>query len=208
MEMKYPYQLPPLPYACGSLAPDIGEHTLCFHHDKHFRTYVDNLNTALADCPECQSKSLEELLRRLDELPDPKRTAIRNNGGGVYNHFLYFCGMSPCRSARPSGALGEAMERDFGSFENWKAEMKAAALGQFGSGYAWLVSENSGRLSVMKLPNQDCPLSMGLRPLLCLDVWEHAYYLDYQNRRADYVDNWFHRVNWHFVQERYEGGGR
>lgn len=208
MEMKYPYQLPPLPYAYGALIPDIGERTLCFHHDKHFRTYVDNLNTALADCPECQSKSLEELLRRLDELPDPKRTAIRNNGGGVYNHMLYFAGMCSCRSARPSGALGEAMERDFGSFENWKAEMKAAALGQFGSGYAWLVSENSGRLSVMKLPNQDCPLSMGLRPLLCLDVWEHAYYLDYQNRRADYVDNWFHRVNWHFVQERYEGGGR
>ena len=166
---------------------------------------MDNLNTPLADCPECQTKSLEELLRRLDELPDPKRTAIRNNGGGVYNHMLYFAGMCSCRSARPSGALGEAMERDFGSFENWKAEMKAAALGQFGSGYAWLVSENSGRLSVMKLPNQDCPLSMGLRPLLCLDVWEHAYYLDYQNRRADYVDNWFHRVNWHFVQERYEG---
>lgn len=208
MEMKYPYQLPPLPYAYGALIPDIGERTLCFHHDKHFRTYVDNLNTALADCPECQSKSLEELLRRLDELPDPKRTAIRNNGGGVYNHMLYFAGMCSCRSTRPSGALGEAMERDFGSFENWKAEMKAAALGQFGSGYAWLVSENSGRLSVMKLPNQDCPLSMGLRPLLCLDVWEHAYYLDYQNRRADYVDNWFHRVNWHFVQERYEGGGR
>ena len=132
---------------------------------------MDNLNTALADCPECQSKSLEELLRRLDELPDPKRTAIRNNGGGVYNHMLYFAGMCSCRSTRPSGALGEAMERDFGSFENWKAEMKAAALGQFGSGYAWLVSESSGRLSVMKLPNQDCPLSMGLRPLLCLDVW-------------------------------------
>ena len=129
MEMKYPYQLPPLPYACGSLAPDIGEHTLCFHHDKHFRTYVDNLNTALADCPECQSRPLEELLRHLDELPDPKRTAIRNNGGGVYNHFLYFCGMSPCRSARPSGALGEAMERDFGSFENWKAEIRPPPWG-------------------------------------------------------------------------------
>ena len=205
MEMKYPYQLPPLPYAYGSLAPDIGEHTLCFHHDKHFQTYVDNLNTALADCPECQSKSLEELLRRLDELPDPKRTAIRNNGGGVYNHMLYFAGMCSCRSTRPSGALGEAMERDFGSFENWKAEMKAAALGQFGSGYAWLVSESSGRLSVMKLPNQDCPLSMGLWPVLCLDVWEHAYYLDYQNRRAEYVDRWFERVNWPFAQERYEG---
>ncbi len=103
MEMKYPYQLPPLPYAYGSLAPDIGEHTLCFHHDKHFQTYVDNLNTALADCPECQSKSLEELLRRLDELPDPKRTAIRNNGGGVYNHMLYFAGMCSCRSTRPPG---------------------------------------------------------------------------------------------------------
>ena len=207
MEMKYPFQLPPLPYAYGALSPDIGERTLCFHHDKHFQTSVDNLNTALSDGPEYQSRPLEELLRRLDRLPDPKRTAIRSNGGGVYNHFLYFAGMCPCRSARPSGILAQAMDRDFGSFENWRLEMRAAALGQFGSGYAWLVSEPSGRLSVMKLPNQDCPLSMGLWPVLCLDVWEHAYYLDYQNRRADYVDNWFHRINWHFAQERYEGCG-
>ena len=174
-------------------------------HIKHFQTYVDNLNTALADCPECQSKPLDELLKNLDRLPDPKRTAIRNNGGGVYNHLLYFDGMCACHSSRPSGGLAMAMERDFGSFEGWKEQMKAAALGQFGSGYAWLVSETSGKLSVMKLPNQDCPLSMGLWPVLCLDVWEHAYYLDYQNRRAEYVDRWFERVNWPFAQERYEG---
>ena len=150
-------------------------------------------------------KPLDELLKNLDRLPDPKRTAIRNNGGGVYNHLLYFDGMCACHSSRPSGGLAMAMERDFGSFEGWKEQMKAAALGQFGSGYAWLVSETSGKLSVMKLPNQDCPLSMGLWPVLCLDVWEHAYYLDYQNRRAEYVDRWFERVNWPFAQERYEG---
>ena len=202
MEMKYPYQLPPLPYAYGSLAPDIGERTLCFHHDKHFQTYVDNLNTALADCPECQSKSLEELLRRLDELPDPKRTAIRNNGGGVYNHMLYFAGMCSCRSARPSGALVEAMERDFGSFENWKAEMKAAALGQFGSGWAWLVSGRDGVLSVQRTPNQDTPLP--LCPLLTCDVWEHAYYLQYQNRRGDYFEAWWRLIPWPEVSRLYE----
>ena len=205
MDMHYPYQLPPLPYAYEALSPNISGDTLHFHHDKHFQTYVDNLNTALADCPECQSKPLDELLKNLDRLPDPKRTAIRSNGGGVYNHLLYFDGMCACHSSRPSGGLAMAMERDFGSFEGWKEQMKAAALGQFGSGYAWLVSETSGKLSVMKLPNQDCPLSMGLWPVLCLDVWEHAYYLDYQNRRAEYVDRWFERVNWPFAQERYEG---
>ena len=194
MDMHYPYQLPPLPYAYEALSPNISGDTLRFHHDKHFQTYVDNLNTALADCPECQSKPLDELLKNLDRLPDPKRTAIRNNGGGVYNHLLYFDGMCACHSSRPSGGLAMAMERDFGSFEGWKEQMKAAALGQFGSGYAWLVSETSGKLSVMKLPNQDCPLSMGLWPVLCLDVWEHAYYLDYQNRRAEYVDRWFERI--------------
>lgn len=162
MDMHYPYQLPPLPYAYEALSPNISGDTLHFHHDKHFQTYVDNLNTALADCPECQSKPLDELLKNLDRLPDPKRTAIRNNGGGVYNHLLYFDGMCACHSSRPSGGLAMAMERDFGSFEGWKEQMKAAALGQFGSGYAWLVSETSGKLSVMKLPNQDCPLSMGL----------------------------------------------
>lgn len=204
MDMHYPYQLPPLPYAYEALSPNISGDTLHFHHDKHFQTYVDNLNTALADCPECQSKPLDELLKNLDRLPDPKRTAIRNNGGGVYNHLLYFNCLSPERGLRPSGGLAAALERDFGSYDDWRAAMKAAALGQFGSGYAWLVCERSGALSVLKTANQDSPLSLGLWPLLCVDVWEHAYYLDYQNRRPDYVERWFERIHWPFVQQRYE----
>lgn len=204
MDMHYPYQLPPLPYAYEALSPNISGDTLRFHHDKHFQTYVDNLNTALADCPECQSKPLDELLKNLDRLPDPKRTAIRNNGGGVYNHLLYFNCLSPERGLRPSGGLAAALERDFGSYDDWRAAMKAAALGQFGSGYAWLVCERSGALSVLKTANQDSPLSLGLWPLLCVDVWEHAYYLDYQNRRPDYVERWFERIHWPFVQQRYE----
>lgn len=204
MELCYPYQLPPLPYAYDALEDEISEKTLHFHHDKHLKSYIDNLNTALADRPEEQNKTLEELLRHLDRLSEPKRTAIRNNGGGVYNHLLYFDGMCACHSSRPSGGLAMAMERDFGSFEGWKEQMKAAALGQFGSGYAWLVCERSGALSVLKTANQDSPLSLGLWPLLCVDVWEHAYYLDYQNRRPDYVERWFERIHWPFVQQRYE----
>ena len=199
----YPFSLPPLPYAYDALEPYIDQETMHFHHDKHMKTYVDNLNKSLEPYPQYHHWTLERLLLQLDELPDSLKTSVRNNGGGVYNHDLYFTLMAPA-GQQPLAEVAEA----FGGEEQWKAQIKAAALGQFGSGYAWLVSESSGRLSVMKLPNQDCPLSMGLRPLLCLDVWEHAYYLDYQNRRADYVDNWFHRVNWHFVQERYEGGGR
>ena len=168
------------------------------------KSYIDNLNTALADRPEEQNKTLEELLRHLDCLSGPKRTAIRNNGGGVYNHLLYFNCLSPERGLRPSGGLAAALERDFGSYDDWRAAMKAAALGQFGSGYAWLVCERSGALSVLKTANQDSPLSLGLWPLLCVDVWEHAYYLDYQNRRPDYVERWFERIHWPFVQQRYE----
>ena len=204
MELRYPYQLPPLPYAYDALEDEISEKTLHFHHDKHLKSYVDNLNTALADRPEEQNKTLEELLRHLDCLSEPKRTAIRNNGGGVYNHLLYFNCLSPERGLRPSGGLAAALERDFGSYDDWRAAMKAAALGQFGSGYAWLVCERSGALSVLKTANQDSPLSLGLWPLLCVDVWEHAYYLDYQNRRPDYVERWFERIHWPFVQQRYE----
>lgn len=205
MDMTYPYQLPPLPYAYEALSSAIGAETLHFHHDKHLQTYVDNLNKALEDCADCRSKPLDALLKGLDALPEAKRTAVRNNGGGVYNHLLYFDGMSPSGGGKPSGGLSCAMDGAFGSFESWKQEMKAAALGQFGSGYAWLVSDTSGKLSVVKTANQDCPLSQGLWPVLCVDVWEHAYYLDYQNRRADYVDKWFDLVNWPFAQERYEG---
>ena len=203
MDLRYPYQLPDLPYGYESLSPIIGEDTLHFHHDKHFQTYVDNLNKALSDCTSCQSKSLEEILTDLDALPEPKRTATRNNGGGVYNHALYFSGLAPQGGAQPSGELGQAMERAFGPFEAFQAQMKEAALGQFGSGYAFLVSDKEGTLSIHKTANQDCPLSRGLWPILCVDVWEHAYYLDYQNRRADYVDKWFDAINWEFAAQRY-----
>lgn len=200
--MPYPYELRPLPYAYEALAPEIGERTLHFHHDKHLQTYVDNLNKALADCPDCQQKPLEELLEDLERIPESKRTAIRNNGGGVYNHYLYFDCMSSGGSA-PTEALSQAICRAFGSLEEWRVRMKEAALGQFGSGYAWLVADKDCVLSVSKTPNQDCPLSQGLWPLLCVDVWEHAYYLDYQNRRGDYLDAWFGLINWDFVSKRY-----
>ena len=208
MEQHYPFTLPPLPYAYDALEPELDEKVLHFHHDKHFAAYVDALNQLLERAPAYQSWPLWKLCLNWEELPDDLRQGVRNNAGGVFNHDLYFRTLHPLPVSAPDPALAGAVTRDFGGMSGLKAAMKQAALGQFGSGYAWLVSENSGRLSVMKLPNQDCPLSMGLRPLLCLDVWEHAYYLDYQNRRADYVDNWFHRVNWHFVQERYEGDGR
>lgn len=203
--MTYPYELRPLPYAYDALCPEIGEDTLHFHHDKHLKTYVENLNKALEDCPDCQKKPLSDLLANLDAIPEAKRTAIRNNGGGVYNHELYFDSMSPDKGQRPTGALATAMEKAFGSYEDWKKLMKEAALGQFGSGYAFLVSDNSGAVSVVKTANQDCPLTQGLYPLLCCDVWEHAYYLNYQNLRASYADAWFNVVNWAFVSKRYEG---
>lgn len=203
MEARYPYQLPTLPYGYEALAPMIGAETLTFHHDKHFQTYVDNLNKALGDCTDCKNKALDDLLRNLDALPEAKRTAVRNNGGGVYNHTLYFECMSPGGGGQPSGELAQAMERAFGPFDVWKKLMKEAALGQFGSGYAFLVSDTAGHVSILKTANQDCPLSQGLIPLLCVDVWEHAYYLDYQNRRPDYTDKWFDVICWKTVEQKY-----
>lgn len=203
MDLRYPYTLPPLPYPRDSLRPAIGERTLFFHHDKHLQTYVDNLNKAMEGCPVCREKTLAELLTHLDQVPEESRTAIRNNGGGVYNHVLYFNCLSPNGGGIPSGALARAMGTAFGSYESWRELMRAAALEVFGSGYAWLVSEPSGGLSVVKSVNQDCPLSFGLQPLLPIDVWEHAYYLDYQNRRAAYVDAWFGLINWPYVGKRY-----
>ena len=204
--MPYPHELRPLPYGYDALFPSVGQETLHFHHDKHLATYVDNLNKALADCPDCQQKSLEDLLKNLDTLPEAKRTAIRNNGGGVYNHYLYFDCMGG-KGGKPSGKLAQVMDTAFGSFDEWKARMKAAGLAQFGSGYAWLVCDGSGCVSVVQTANQDCPISKGQWPLMCVDVWEHAYYLDYQNRRADYLDAWFNIINWDFVESRYETRG-
>lgn len=203
MDLRYPYTLPPLPYPQDSLAPAIGAGTLHFHHDKHLQTYVDNLNKAVEGCPGCREKTLIELLTHLDQVPEESRTAIRNNGGGVYNHVLYFNCLSPNGGGLPIGALAQAMGAAFGSFENWREQMKAAALGVFGSGYAWLVSDSAGKLLVVKTANQDCPLSQGLFPLLPLDVWEHAYYLDYQNLRVSYVDAWFGLINWPYVERLY-----
>lgn len=203
--MSFPYELKPLPYAYDALIPEIGEETLHFHHDKHLKTYVDNLNKTLDVYPDGQKRPLEELLRCLDAIPEAHRTAIRNNGGGVYNHELYFDCLSPQKGQQPTGALAAAMDRAFGSFDEWKSRMKAAALGQFGSGYAFLVCNGDRCISVVPTANQDSPLTKGLYPLLTLDVWEHAYYLDYQNLRASYVDAWFNVVNWAYVSQRFEG---
>ena len=196
----YPFELPPLPYAYDALEPYIDQETMHFHHDKHMKTYVDNLNKSLEPYPQYHHWTLERLLLQMDELPDSLKTSVRNNGGGVYNHDLYFTLMAPA-GQQPLAEVAEA----FGGEEQWKAQIKAAALGQFGSGFAWLVSDGAGKLSIIALPNQDNPLSMGLYPILPLDVWEHAYYLKHQNLRGNYIDQWFHVINWEGVRERMMG---
>ena len=193
----YPFRLPELPYAYHALEPFIDQRTMYFHHDKHLKTYIDNLNKALESYPEYQTWTLEELLTHLSELPEELRTPVRNNGGGVYNHEMYFHLMAP--AGQPfSTEVAEA----FGGEDNWKRQMKAAALGQFGSGFAWLVRDTTGALKIIALPNQDNPLTIGLQPILPLDVWEHAYYLKHQNLRSDYIDDWFHVINWNAVEQR------
>ncbi len=200
----YPFVVRPLPYEYDALVPVLDEETLTFHHDKHYKTYVDNLNGALADYPELQKKSLTELLSQLNMLPGAVQTAVRNNGGGVYNHELYFDSMKEPVGQEPSGALAEAIDRDFGSYRQWKEQMKQAAVGKFGSGWAWLVADGDGILSIVQTANQDVPDLEDYTPILLVDVWEHAYYLQYQNRRADYVDGWFGLINWRKAGKRYE----
>lgn len=204
MDIRYPYTLPKLPYPYDSLVSAISKQTLYFHHDKHLQAYIDGLNKAMEACPICREMSLEELLSDLDQVPEDKRTTIRNYGGGVYNHILYFNCLSPNGGGLPSGKMAQAISESFGSFENWRNLMGSAAQEVFGSGYAWLVSDHSGKLSVVKTVNQDCPLSYGYIPLLPVDVWEHAYYLDYQNRRAAYIEAWFGLINWPFVEQQYK----
>lgn len=201
-QTHYPFTLPPLPYGYDALLPELDERTLHFHHDKHFNTYVDNLNALLEKHPSYQDWTLEQLVLGWPEMPEDIRQGIRNNAGGVYNHDLYFRTMAPGPATSPSGALEQAIHRDFGDLPGLKAAMKAAALGQFGSGWAWLASDCDGRLSVVKTPNQDTPLPM--IPLLPVDVWEHAYYLDYQNRRGDYFESWWRLVDWPQLSEAYE----
>ena len=202
----YPFVARPLPYEYDALVPVLDAETLTFHHDKHYKTYVDNLNSALSDYPELQKKSLTELLTDISTLPGAVQTAVRNNGGGVYNHELYFDSMREPAGQEPDGALAEAIERDFGSYRQWKEQMKPAAVSKFGSGWAWLVADKDGRLSIVQTSNQDVPDLEDYVPILLVDVWEHAYYLQYQNRRADYVESWFGLINWRKAGKRYEEG--
>lgn len=202
MEAHYPFTLPPLPFAYDALVPELDEKTLLFHHDKHFAAYVDNLNKLLAQAPAYQGWSLEQLCMNWDKLPAGLRQGVRNNAGGVYAHDLYFRTLHATPVTSPGFLLRGSIERDFGGLLELKNALKAAAMGQFGSGWAWLVADEGGGLSVRKTPNQDTPLP--LRPLLCCDVWEHAYYLLYQNRREEYVENWWRLIDWPPISQDYE----
>ena len=194
------FKLPDLPYSFDALEPVIDAKTMEVHHDKHHATYVNHLNKEVENYPEWASKSIEDLMIHLKEVPEEIRTAVRNNGGGHYNHSLFWKMMAPVGTTELKGALLDKINESFGSFDEFKKQFAAAATGRFGSGWAWLVVDGD-KLAVVSSANQDCPLSEGKKPILCLDVWEHAYYLKYQNRRADYVDNFFQVVNWDYVSE-------
>ena len=197
-----PYELPPLPYAYDALEPHIDEATMRLHHDKHHQTYVDNVNAAIAGT-EWDGKPIEELLANLDAIDESKRTAVRNNGGGHANHTLYWETMSPDGGGEPSGELASAIEAAFGSFDALKQQMADAGVKRFGSGWSWLVHDGSG-LAVMSTPNQDSPLMEGKTPLLGIDVWEHAYYLKYQNKRPAYIEAFWNVVDWSRVARQLE----
>jgi superoxide dismutase, Fe-Mn family len=197
-----PYEVPALSYAYDALEPHIDEATMRVHHDKHHQAYVDKANAAL-DGTEWADQPVEEVLRNLGSLPADKQTPVRNNGGGHYNHTLFWESMSPGGGGSPSGALAEAIDAAFGSFGDFQAKVKETGVNQFGSGWSWLVHDGSG-LAVVGTPNQDNPVSQGSTPLLGVDVWEHAYYLKYQNRRPDYIDAWWNVVAWDVVAARFE----
>lgn len=199
MKQTYPFDLMPLPYDYDALEPYMDAETLHYHHDKHLKTYVDNLNTLLKDQPLYQSWTLEELLTRLDELPEELRQPVMNNAGGVYNHQLFFETMHTPVNENP---MEPYLQKAFGSYENFVKSMSDHALSQFGSGYAWLVINPDHQLEILNTPNQNNPISNGNIPLLCVDVWEHAYYLKYKNLRKDYVTNWFHLINWQEVYQK------
>lgn len=202
MNTHFPFQLEALPYPYDALEPALDERTLHFHHDKHLQAYVDNLNKTLEPYPALHQKTLVDLLTTLDCLPCSIRNAVRNNGGGVFNHQLYFSLMQPPHQKIPDVQIVEKIKDTFGSYDQWKSKMKEAAMTQFGSGYAWLVCKNRN-LEIIKTANQDTPCLKECKPLLLVDVWEHAYYLPYQNRRAEYLDQWFSLINWIEVEKRF-----
>jgi superoxide dismutase, Fe-Mn family len=200
------FTLPPLPYAFNALEPSIDAQTMQIHHDKHHAAYVANLNAAVDKAPEIANKSLDELLTGVAKVPEAVRTAVRNNGGGHWNHSLFWVLLAPPGGSPPSGKLGDAINNSFGDFTKFKEQFTTAATGRFGSGWAWLIHK-AGKLTIVSTPNQDNPLMDGLRPsdvLLGLDVWEHAYYLKYQNRRPDYIAAFWNVVNWPEVAKRYD----
>ena len=195
------YTVPPLPYAYDALEPHIDKATMEFHHDKHHQAYVDKANAAL-EGTEWADRSVEDVLTNLSSLPGDKQGPVRNNAGGHYNHSLFWTSLSGSGGGQPDGALASAIDAAFGSFADFQGKLKAAGVGQFGSGWAWLVHDGSG-LAIIGSANQDSPISDGKAPLLGVDVWEHAYYLKYQNRRPDYIDAWWNVVNWQKVAERF-----
>jgi superoxide dismutase, Fe-Mn family len=198
------YTVPPLPYDYDALEPHIDAQTMQIHHDKHHQAYVDKVNAAL-EGTDWADRSIEDVLTSLDQVPDDKRTAVRNNGGGHYNHTLFWESMSPNGGGAPDGDLAGAIDEAFGSFADFQGKLKDAGVNQFGSGWAWLVLDG-GALAVVSTANQDNPISNGKTPLVGVDVWEHAYYLKYQNRRPDYIDAWWNAVDWSRVAERYAAG--
>src|SRR5687767_10628768 len=198
------FTLPALPYSTDALEPHIDKQTMEIHHGKHHQAYVTNLNAALEKHPELASKSVEDLLRDINTVPEDIRTAVRNNGGGHVNHTMFWQIMGSGGGGAPSGALGDAIKSAFGSFDAFKEQLTKAGVGRFGSGWAWLV-ESNGRLSIESTANQDNPMMEGKRPIMGIDVWEHAYYLKYQNRRPDYLAAWWNVVNWSEVARRFNG---
>jgi superoxide dismutase, Fe-Mn family len=197
------FELPPLPYAFDALEPHIDAQTMEIHHDKHHATYVTNLNKAV-EGTDLESKSIEDLVKNLDQVPEAKRTAVRNNGGGHVNHAFFWELLTPGGSNAPTGALATAINETFGSVDALMEEVNAAGAGRFGSGWAWLVVDGSGKLAVVSTPNQDNPLTDGQTPVLGVDVWEHAYYLKYQNRRPDYLKAFWNVVNWDVANQNFE----
>jgi Fe-Mn family superoxide dismutase len=198
------HELPPLPYDFAALEPHIDAQTMQIHHDKHHAAYVNNLNAALEKYPQLQSKSAEELISDLNSVPEDIRTAVRNNGGGHVNHSMFWKIMGPNGGGEPTGAIASAIREAFGDFETFKQQFNDAGVKRFGSGWAWLVRGAGGKLQITSTANQDNPMSEGMYPILGNDVWEHAYYLKYQNRRPDYLAAWWNVVNWDEVNRRFE----
>lgn len=195
------FTLPGLPYEYNALEPYIDEGTMRIHHTKHHQTYIDKLNTALENHPDLQAKTIEDLVKDIDKLPQEIQTSVRNNGGGHLNHSVFWKLMAPGQPGEPSGKIAQSIDSVFGNFSNFQIKFAEAAVNRFGSGWVWLV-DNKGNLEITSTPNQDNPISSGQKPVLALDVWEHAYYLKYQNRRPEYIDAWWNVVNWQEVEKR------